>query len=177
MRQLLVVAILVLAVGTLRGEPAGGKAAEVKGPHICCGQCEKAVAAILAKVNGVSDAKCDRKAKTVTFTAKDREAADDAWQALYDGGFAGTLTFDGTTVAKKAAKPATKVNEVKIEKVHACCGMCHDAIKALFKDSTVTITGKGYQRTITIEGKDLDPSAVLNTLNETGFNGKIAAKK
>jgi copper chaperone CopZ len=177
MRHLLVVTILVLAVGTMRAETPGGKKAEVKGPHICCGMCEKSVAAILDKVDGISDVVSSKQDKTVTFTAKDKAAAEKAWDALYAGGFAGTLTFDGATLGKKNKTSDTKVDEVTVEKVHACCGQCVKAINALFKGSKVTVAGNGAQRTVIVAGKDLNPEMVLQMLNETGFNGTIAAKK
>jgi copper chaperone CopZ len=178
MRQLFVVTVVVLAVGVVRAETPGGKTAEVKGPHICCQNCENAVGVILAKVDGISEVKCDRKSKSVTFTAKDAKAANAAWDALYAGGFAGTLTFDGATDARAVKATNDKNDELKFDKVHACCGQCIKALGALFPDAKVSVTGKGAQRLVTISGKDLDAGATLNALNGAGFNGvRVEAKK
>jgi len=178
MRQLFVVTVLSLAVGAARAEVPDGKTAEVKGPHICCQNCENAVGTILAKVDGISEVKCDRKGKTVTFTAKDAKAADAAYDALYAGGFAGSLTFDGKTTGRKVKSGDDKTNELKFDKVHACCGQCIKALTGLFPDAKVTVTGKGAQRLVTISGKDLSPSAALQALNDAGFNGvQVEAKK
>jgi copper chaperone CopZ len=171
MRQLFAVAVMILTVTVARAETPGGKEAVVKGPHICCGNCEKAVAAILAKVDGISDAKCSKDDKTVTFTAKDVTTATKAWDALYAGGFAGTLKFGDETYTKPSGADKIKVNEVTFDKVHACCGMCVTALKALFPDAKVTVVGKGAQRAVTVTGKDLSPAAVLQALNGMGFNG------
>ena len=73
---------LVLAVaGAARSETK----VEVKKVHLCCPACVSAVGGILKKVDGVTDPKCDREGKTVTFTAKDDETAKKAVQALADG--------------------------------------------------------------------------------------------
>jgi len=68
MRSLLGFVAVVLFVGQ-----AAASDVEIKGPHICCKQCVKVVGGILAKVDGVSDAKCDIQAKTISFTAKDEK--------------------------------------------------------------------------------------------------------
>jgi hypothetical protein len=134
---------------------------------------------ILGKVEGIGDVKCDRANKSVSFTAKDPTAVMKAVEALEAGGFGPTEGEFGDTSFKKAIKTTTgmKTNEVTVLGVHACCGQCNTAIKALFKDAQVTITGKGPQKDLRITGKDLDPAQVLNTLQEAGFTGKVGVKK
>ena len=63
-----------------------------------------------------------------------------------------------------------------VKGVHACCGMCHKAIKALWPDATVTIDGSGPMRDITVAGKDLNAGEVIMALRKAGFNGKIDKK-
>ena len=170
MRHLLA-SLVVLFVG------AGFAAAsdvEVKGPHICCGQCVKVVGKILEKVDGVSDVRADSKTKTVTYKAKDSKAAKAGFDALRAGGFFGKATEDGKEIKLNEAytkDAANKVDSVTVTNVHACCGMCHTAIKNLFKGSTVTIDGTGPQRTITIQGANLTQMSVLEALRKEGFNG------
>ena len=43
---------------------------ELKGTHLCCGQCVRAVGEILKKVDGVTGT-CDQKGGIVKITAKD----------------------------------------------------------------------------------------------------------
>jgi periplasmic mercuric ion binding protein len=163
-------AVLNLSAGTARASDV-----EVKGPHICCGMCVAAVGKILGKVDGVSEVKADAKSKTVTFKAKDDAAANAGVKALVDGGFFGSATADGKElkIDAPAEKKGEKADKLTVKGVHACCGMCHTAIKNIFSDSKVTIEGKGPQRTIIIEGTGLERSAVLEALRKTGFNGKI----
>jgi hypothetical protein len=180
MRQLFVVTVVILTITAVRAETPGGKQAVITGPHICCGKCEKNVAAILAKVEGISDVVCDRSVKppTVTFTAKDQAAAHQALDAMYQGGFSGSLKV-GDTVATPAAPqlPKGKVNSVTFTKVHVCCGQCVTGVKKLFKDAEVTFEGKDAQKDVTITGTDLDPNMVLQRLREGGFNGTFVEKK
>jgi copper chaperone CopZ len=146
---------------------------EVKGPHICCGQCVKVAQGLLAKVDGVSDAKADAKTKTVTFTAKDAAAAKAGIDALVKGGFAGTATSDGEEVKTElpAVAKGDKVNAVVVKDVHVCCGQCQKAIKGLFEGSMVSFDGPGPQRTVTITGGELYRGTVLEALRKAGFNG------
>jgi copper chaperone CopZ len=178
MRQLFVVTVLILSVGALNAEVPGGKKVEVKGPHICCKQCVNVVGGILKKVDGVSDAACDVTNKTITFTAKDADAAAKGVKALVDGGFWGSATFDGAELKLPATKASDdKSNKVVVSKVHVCCGMCSSAINALFKDAKVTYSAKGPQKDVTVTGTDLTPAAVLEALNKAGFTGTIGEKK
>ena len=162
-----------VAVALLVGQAAASDV-EIKGPHICCKQCVKVVGGILAKVDGVSDAKCDIQAKTISFTAKDEKAAKAGVKAIVDAGFFGTATNDGKELKfGEAVKKGDKLDKVEVKGVHACCGMCKTAIKGLFPDSKISYAGKGPQQTVTIEGGDLYRGTVLEALRKAGFNGKF----
>jgi copper chaperone CopZ len=177
MRQLLTVAVVVVAVGTLQAAVGDNKSGEIKGAHICCGQCVKVVKGVLEKVDGLSDLKVDQKTKTVTFTAKDKKAAESALAAMYDAGFAGTGKYDDAAIKLATTKQSnSKADAVTVTGVHACCGQCVKALKGLFPDAEVKVAGAGPQKDVTITGKDLNPAQVLQKLNETGFNGKIDKK-
>lgn len=172
MRQLFVAAIMVsLAFGV---SLARADKVEIKGPHLCCAQCVKIAGATLAKVEGVSDAKCDTKAKTITFTAKDTKTAESAVKAIIDSGFFGTATSDGKELKVDAGTAKKQqADEVTVKAVHVCCGQCQTAIKALFKDGKITFEGAGPQKDVKISGKALDKAAVLEALRKSGFNGKV----
>jgi copper chaperone CopZ len=172
MRKFAVV-IAALALGVLTAGHVAADSVEVKGPHICCKQCVGAVGKILGGVDGVSDAKCDIKGKTVSFTAKDEAAAKAAIAALVKGGFAGTATRDGKEfkVDLPAVAKGAKAETVTVKDVHVCCGQCQKAINGLFKDATVKYEGSGAQRTVIITGTDLYPGTVMQALRKAGFNG------
>ena len=164
-----------LAVTLLAAGPVVAEKVEVKGPHICCPQCIKIVGGILGKVDGVSDAKCDKEAKTIAFTAKDEATVKNALKALTDGGFFGSATCDDKEVKLEVAtvKTGDKADKVTVQKVHVCCGQCQKAIKGIFKDANVTFAEKGPQRTVIIEGTGLDRGEVIEALRKAGFNGTV----
>jgi|SRR5581483_9148814 len=166
---------LALTTGLLFAAQGEGTKVEVKGPHICCGQCVKVAEGLLAKIDGVSGAKADQAGKTVTFTAKDENAAKAGVKALIDGGFYGKA-MAGDKVIKvdvPALKKGSKANVVVVKDVHVCCGACQKAINKIFAEAKVSYEGKGPQRTVRIEGTGLDPAVVIQTLHKTGFHGTL----
>jgi hypothetical protein len=168
--------VVCVAVGAflwVNGAHAGS--VEVKGIHLCCNNCVKQAGGILSKVEGVSDAKCDRDSKTVTFSAKDSKSAAAGVKALMDGGFFGTATEDGKDIKVAAAAPKSgeKANEVTVTQVHVCCKSCQTAIAGLFKGAEVEYSGVGPQKAVKVTGKDLDKAEVLATLRKAGFNGTV----
>ena len=173
MRQLLVVAAGILLTG-LGVQTARAEKVEIKGVHLCCPSCVKSVAGILGKVDGVSDAKCDRGAKTVSFTATDAKTALKAFDALRKGGFFVQATCEGKELKTKNTASKKKAAKVTVNDVHVCCGNCKKAMGKLFKDATITYTGDGPQMNVTIEGENLTPAGVLQTLRNGGFNGSIS---
>src|SRR5438874_5124022 len=130
MRQLCVTAAVLLLAGSTSAV-AGAEKVEVKGVHLCCGNCVKSVGNILGKIDGVTDAACDRATKTVTFTAKDAATAKKAFESLAKGGFYGTATCEGKALQIKAEAPKGKVNSVTVNDVHVCCNSCRKALQKL----------------------------------------------
>jgi copper chaperone CopZ len=174
MRQILALVLTGLASAVLCADQATSTV-EVKGPHICCKQCVRVVGEILGKVDGVSNVKADIKTKTVTFTAANDQAAKAGAQALVKGGFFGTATQGGKaiTLGKTAPGEGGKADVVTVKDVHVCCGACQNAINKLFKDAKVSYTGKGPQRTVRIQGANLQATEVLEALRKSGFNGTV----
>jgi copper chaperone CopZ len=173
MRQLVVVAVGLFLAG-FGAQAARAEKVEIKGVHLCCPSCVKAVGGILSKVDGVSDAKCDRAEKTVTFTATDAKTARKAFDALRKGGFFGQASCEGKEMKTKNTASKTKAAKVTVNDVHVCCGNCKKAVEKLFKDATITYTGDGPQRNVTVAGENLTPAGVLQTLRNAGFNGTIS---
>jgi copper chaperone CopZ len=174
MDKFLAVMFIGVAAAVLNAGQAASTSVEVKGPHICCKQCVNVVAGILKKVDGVSDVKSDVKTKMVTFTAKDDKAAQAGVMALVHGGFFGSATEGGKEM--KLTMPALekgKADVVTVKDVHVCCGACEKAITNIFKDSKVTFGDTRPQKTVRIEGKDLDRAEVMETLHKTGFSGTL----
>jgi len=154
---------------------------KVKGAHLCCGQCVKAVGKALGNVKGVSGAKCDRNAKTITFDAANPKAAKAGINALAKAGFFGKATVGGKKASfpPSGAKKGQKADKVVLQSVHLCCGGCikavgkatknvkgADSVKCDRKKSTVTLTGEG----ISVE-------QAVAALNKAGFYARVGKKK
>ena len=168
MRQwVLATAALIAAVAWGAGTVQAGMV-EVKGSHVCCPNCVKAIKGILAKVDGVSDADAV-KGGSITFTTKDDKTTAAAVKALNDGGFGGVATDDGKEVKIDLPIASGKADEVAVT-THICCPNCKAAITKLFPDDTVAFPDKGMA---TISGKDLDKAAVQETLRKAGFTATI----
>jgi copper chaperone CopZ len=146
---------------------------ELKGTHLCCPACVKAVGSILKDIEGVKGT-CDTKAKTVTIVAKDDEAAQKALDALAEGGFHGDTGNDKLKQKDDSGVSAGKVKSLTLTGIHNCCGACANAIKAAVKkvDGASADTVKGKQETIEVTG-DFDAEALVKALNVAGFHVKV----
>ena len=165
----LAAAVLFLGSNALRAETT----VQLKGTHLCCGSCVKAVGTILKGIEGVSG-KCDTKAKTITITAKDDETAQKALDALAAGGFHGvssskTIKFKDDSGASKG-----KVKSVTVSGVHNCCGKCNSAIKKAVKSvpGVKSDTAKAHSNTFEVTG-NFDAAALVKALNAAGFHVKV----
>jgi copper chaperone CopZ len=172
MKSLLAVALGVLVL-TAGGAARADTKVELKGAHLCCPQCVRAVGEILKKVDGASGM-CDQKAGTVTITAKDDATAQKALDALAAGGFHGTT--DSTTLKIKDDSGVTKgkVKTLTVEGVHNCCGACNKGINgALGKVTGVTgNTAKPKANTFEVTG-DFDAEELVKALNAAGYHVKV----
>ena len=168
--QLLAVGMLVLASGQAF---AADTKVELKGTHLCCPQCVKAVDDILKKVEGATG-KCDAKAGTVTITAKDDATAQKALDALAAGGFHGTTDSATVKVKDDSGAAKGKVKTLTLEGVHNCCGACNKAIVgAVGKVAGVTgNTAKARSDTFDVTG-EFAAEELVKALNAAGYHVKV----
>ena len=153
----------------------------VKGVHLCCGMCVKAVGTALGKVDGVTDAACDREAQTVSFKASDEKATTAGLRALARAGFFGKATVDGKAGKFPGGPPKKdrKADTVAVKGVHICCGGCIKAIAAAVKglDGVENASCDIKTRTVTLTGKDISVAAAISALNKIGYGGRVPKKK
>lgn len=173
--------ILILAV--VAGSPLAVQAAdvEVKGAHLCCGACVKAVAGTLGKVKGVSDAMCDREAGTITFKAENAKVARQGLRRLAFAGFYGKASVDGKAakMPPSRVKKGQKADSIAIRNVHLCCGGCVTAATKAVKavDGVEGVEADRKKNTLTVTGKQFDVAAAIAALNKAGFNGRVGGRK
>ena len=168
-RLVAVAGALLLATSAARADTT----VELKGTHLCCGACVKAVNDTLKGIDGVTG-KCDAKAKTVTITAKDEAAAQKAIDALAAAGFHGETNSDKVKVPEDSGVKAGKVKTLTLTNVHNCCGACTSAIKGTLKkvEGVKGDTVKAKADTFEVTG-DFDAEAVVKALNAAGFHSKV----
>lgn len=159
---------LVLLVATSQAADV-----EIKGAHLCCGACTKAVGNVLGKVNGVSDAACDREAKTIKFKATDAKVARQAVRRLMNAGFYGQVSVDGKAVKlrTRGPKPGEKADSVTLYRLHLCCGGCVKSASGAAKsvNGVENVTADRKKRTLTVTGSQFEVVAVIKALNKAGF--------
>ena len=131
-------------------------------------------------MKGVSGAKCDRSAKTISFKADDAKAALAGLRALGRAGFYGTAAHGGKPI--KYAGPVwngTKADTVTLRGLHVCCGACVKAIDNAVKGVAGVKTVKTVRRTRTVmqSGKGIDVGAAIAAFNKAGFNARYGKRK
>ena len=169
----------VVAVGlghllALTGAARAETKVELKGVHICCPACVKAVAATLKDIDGVKGA-CDQSAKTVTITAPDDTTAQKALDALAAKGFHGDTGSKDLAIKNDSGATAGKVQKVTVSGIHNCCGQCTKGIKATLKkvNGVSGDTAKAKLDSFEVTG-DFDPVDLVKELNAAGFHCKVA---
>lgn len=145
---------------------------ELKGVHLCCPACVKAVGGIL-KDAGVKGA-CDQKAGIVTIDAADNDAAQKALDALAAGGFHGSTGSKDLAIKDDSGVKAGKVKTLTVNGAHNCCGQCNKALKAVVA-KVAGVTGdtvKTKANSFDVTG-DFDAAELVKALNAAGFHVKV----
>jgi hypothetical protein len=177
MRQFYALPVLLVLAGGLAGAQDEPVRCTVERIHLTSKSCEQSVRDLLSTVKGVSGIAVDRPGKTVTFTAKSAAEADQTVETLLNGGFFGKWTIGKSAIAVTSKPLGFRADQIVVRNVHACCEECDKAIKGLFKDSEVTLEGKGPQKDVTIRAKNLEADEVLRVLHEAGLHGAIIEPK
>jgi copper chaperone CopZ len=164
------VCLALATAGAVRAETK----VELKGVHLCCGMCVKAVGEVLKGVDGVTDPKCDQKAGTVAFTAKDAPTAQKALDALVAAGFTGDTGNKDLAPKPTADVPKGKVKSLTISGVHNCCGMCAGKLKAVVAkvDGVKENTIKAKEDSFEVSG-DFSAEELVKALTAAGFAVKV----
>lgn len=147
---------------------------QVSGVHLCCGGCAKAVGQALADVDGVSNASCNRDAKTVSFNASGDEAIKAGLAALAKAGFHGKAVMGNRPLEfpSEEVKENASSDEITFYGVHLCCGGCVKALDAAFKDIGQTSADR-EAKTVTLKGDSINIRKAVAALNKAGFHGSL----
>ena len=142
--------------------------------HLCCQGCVKGVEKAVANVKEVS-ASVDEDAGTVTLAGPDKAAVQKAANALVAAGYFGKSSNDEIKLSTDTGAKGKKVQTLKLEGVHLCCGKCVSAAdKAMKSVSGVREhTAKKNAASFEVTG-DFNDSEVLKALQNAGLNARVA---
>lgn len=176
MRMVMALAAGIACLGALVGMAPRETKVEVKGVHICCPLCEKAIGGILEKA-GVKGT-CSKDTKTVSITAADDKGAQAALDALAAAGFHGDTGNKALAIKDDSGAKEGKVTSLKLTGAHNCCGGCCKAIKEIVKkvEGVESDDAKPKEGTFTVKG-NFDAAKLVKALNDGGIHVKVDAGK
>jgi len=161
---------LVLAISS---SPAAAEVtSKISDVHLCCKGCVDGAEKAVSKVDGAK-ATVDSDSGTVTISAPDKATAQKAADALVKAGYFGKS--DELNLNSQTGASGQKVQSLKIEGAHLCCGKCvkavDRAVKAVpgAKEHNAVKGAKSFEVTGDFNDKDL-----FTALQKEGLTGKVA---
>ena len=143
--------------------------------HLCCQSCVKGVAKAVEKIPAVT-ATADMDEGTVSLTGPDAATVQKAADALVAAGYFGKSSNPDIKVATDTGAKGEKVQSLKVEDVHLCCGKCVKAVNTALesvpgvKANTATKGAKSFE--VTGDFNDQEVFAALQKAGLTGHAGK-----
>jgi copper chaperone CopZ len=167
-------ALVVSAFALTLSAQAADTTVKISGVHLCCKGCVTGAEKAVAGVKGVT-ASVDQDAETVSLTGPDSATVQKAADALVAAGYFGKSGDAGVKLAADTGAKGKKVQTLKLEGVHLCCGKCVSAVdKAVKSVSGVKEhTAKKDAKTFEVTG-DFNDQEVVEALHKAGLTGKVA---
>ena len=153
---------------------AAEKTLKISDVHLCCKSCVTGVQKAVAEVPGAS-ASADQDAGTVTLTGPDMATLKKAAEEMIKAGYFGKSEDKTVNLVDETGAKGEKVQTLKIEGVHLCCGKCVKAVDQSLK----SVAGvKGHTATkgaasFEVTG-DFNDKEVFTALQKEGLSGRIA---
>jgi copper chaperone CopZ len=150
----------------------GASETKISGVHLCCQSCVKGVEKAVADVKGVT-ATVDKDAETVTLSGE-KSAVQKAADALVAAGYFGKSSDAEIKFHPDSGANGKKVQTLKIEGVHLCCGKCVSSVDKAVKSVTgvKNQTAKKNADSFEVTG-DFNDKEVIEALHAAGLNGKV----
>jgi copper chaperone CopZ len=162
-------ALLTLALTTTAAEVSS----KISDVHLCCKGCVNGVQKAVGEVDGAK-AEVDADGGTVTLSGPDTATVQKAADALVKAGYFGKAEGGAKLDASTGASDQ-KVQSLRVEGVHLCCGKCVKAIDRAVKsvsgakEHNATKGAKSFEVTGDFNDKDL-----FTALQKEGLTGKVA---
>jgi len=153
---------------------AGASETKISGVHLCCQSCVKGVEKAVADVKGVT-ATVDKDEGTVTLSGAGQAAVQKAADALVAAGYFGHSSDSNVKIASSSGAKGQKVQTLKLEGVHLCCGKCVSTVDKSLKSvaGVKEHTAKKNAESFEVTG-DFNDQEVVDALHKAGLNAKVA---
>jgi len=164
----------IISIAFLASVAVADSSAKITGVHLCCKSCVTGVEKAIETVPGAKAA-VDQDEGTVTLSGADSATVQKAADALVAAGYFGKSSDSKIKLDASSGAKGEKVQSLKIEGVHLCCGKCvkavDHAVKSVpgVKDQTATKGAKSFEVT-----GDFNDQDVFTALQKEGLSGKAA---
>ena len=165
---------VVIALTVSLSAQAADVSTKISDVHLCCQSCIKGVKKAVGDIQGVT-ADVDQDAGTVTLTGPDKAAVQKAADAIVAAGYFGKSSDAGIKLSAATGATGKKVQTLKLEGVHLCCGKCVSAVDKAVKSvaGVKEHTAKKNAESFEVTG-DFNDKEVLSALQKAGLTGKVA---
>lgn len=141
--------------------------------HLCCKGCVNGVQKAVGEVEGAK-AEVDADSGTVTLSGSDAATVQKAADALVKAGYFGKAE-SGVKLDASTGATDQKVQSLRVEGVHLCCGKCVKAVDRAVKsvpgakDHNAVKGAKSFEVT-----GDFNDKEMFTALQKEGLTGKVA---
>ena len=141
--------------------------------HLCCQGCVKGVEKSVAGIKGLT-AVVDQDAETVTLTGPDAATVQKGAEALVAAGYFGKSSNPSIKLPSDTGAKGEKVQTLKLEGVHLCCGKCVSAVDKAVKSvaGAKEHTAKKNAQSFEVTG-DFNDKELVDALQSHGLTGKV----
>jgi periplasmic mercuric ion binding protein len=168
------VAVLMTALALAGSLSAAETTVKLTKVHLCCDGCVAGVQKAVGTVAGVTAA-VEKGAGAVALTGPDQETVQKAADALVEAGYFGKSADAEVKLKSDTGAKGEKVESLKIEGVHLCCGKCVKAVDEALKKvpGVKSHTAEKGAKTFEVTGEFNDKD-VFAALQKAGLTGKVA---
>jgi len=167
-------AIITMALAMTFSVRAADATVKLTDVHLCCNSCVTGAEKVIGQVKG-ANAVVNKDEHMITLTGPDKATVQKSVDALVAAGYFGKSSDAGIKLAANTGAKGEKVQTLKLEGVHLCCGKCvstvDKAVKSVsgVKEHTAVKNAKSFEVT-----GDFNDKEVVDALHNAGLTGKVA---
>lgn len=154
--------------------PAAEVSSKITDVHLCCKGCVNGVEKAVGQVEGAK-ADVDADGGTVTLTGPDKETVQKAADALVKAGYFGKTEGSGIKLNTSTGATDQKVQSLRVEGAHLCCGKCVKAVDRAVKSVSGAKEHNAVKgaKSFEVTG-DFNDKELFSALQKEGLTGKVA---